>query len=513
VTTATTKGVGKRTLSGISWTLVGTLLSNLVRIVTMAALARLIAPSAFGVVAAAMIVIMFARRVKDAGVGLALVQRKEITQAHIAATFWFSTGFGAILTLAIIVAAHPLARALGSPEAAVPLQGLASLFLIRGVCSASQYVLQRELRFRALALVDMVTYAVGSVTSIVLALMGMGTWALVVGYIVESVLEALLLVIAAPPGRKLGFRWADLKELLGFGGGQTLAQFANYFANQGDYIVVSRYLDSVVLGFYTRAYDLMRFPATVFTNVAGTVLFSSFARLQDEPERLGQAFKRVLFANALLLLPASAGLAVLAPEFIRLLLGKGWESAVVPFQIMTTSMLWRTSHKAASIIARSTGDVMKIAGYQALYAGAVVLGAMFSVRWGIAGVATTTSLAVFFHFTNLSRLALNNVPLGWLGLARAHLDGLVRAALAIGPGYGVAALLRAHSASALEVVVLATIAGVLLPGLYAFVQLRCKNPEWVWLLDRVRSVIAKKRGPKTKKNKQRSAGDTEAPPA
>ena len=98
-----------------------------------------------------------------------------------------------------------------------------------------------------------------------------------------------------------------LRDLLAFGGGQTAAQLANYFANQGDYIVVGRYLDAATLGIYTRAYELMRFPSTVFTNIAGKVLFSSFARLQDDSERLAQSFRRVLFANAIILLPASAG--------------------------------------------------------------------------------------------------------------------------------------------------------------------------------------------------------------
>ena len=77
-----------------------------------------------------------------------------------------------------------------------------------------------------------------------------------------------------PPPFRLRIRWKPLRDLLGFGGGQTAAGIANYFANQGDYIVVGRFLDAAALGFYTRAYELIRYPSLIFNNIFGTVLFS-----------------------------------------------------------------------------------------------------------------------------------------------------------------------------------------------------------------------------------------------
>src|SRR5690606_35710309 len=101
----------------------------------------------------------------------------------------------------------------------------------------------------------------------------------------------------------------------------------------------------LTLGFYTRSFELVRFPATVFGNVAGTVLFSAFTRLKHAPERLARVYRRVLAANAALLGPATVGLWILAPEGVELLLGPGWQAVVTPFRILVVTMAFRTSYK------------------------------------------------------------------------------------------------------------------------------------------------------------------------
>jgi PST family polysaccharide transporter len=242
----------------------------------------------------------------------------------------------------------------------------------------------------------------------------------------------------------------------------------------------------------------MRFPALLFTTIAGTVLFSSFAKLQDDNERLGQMFRRVLFSLSIFLIPASAGLIVLAPEAIRILLGPGWDAVVLPFQIMAVSMLFRTSYKASSLVARSAGDVFRIAAWQVFYAIAVIGGALISVRWGIVGVSITTGAAVVFHFFNLTRLALRQAPIGWGAVIGAHLDGLIMAGLAVVFALPTAMFMRVagHGTTLTAVTTIAT--GVVLPTAYALFRIRRGAPDWTWLRDRVRQVVKKKKKTKQK---------------
>ncbi|HTE51709.1 MAG TPA: lipopolysaccharide biosynthesis protein [Kofleriaceae bacterium] len=487
------KGLGKRTLEGITWTLVGQVGSNALRIAVLAILGRLLAPAEFGQVAAGLTVIALALALKNVGVGLALVQRREIDDGHVEAAFGFSLLFALALAGATFACAPLIADLYDIPESASLLRALSVMFLLRGIASTSSFLCQRDMSFRALATIDFAGYAAGSVTSVVLAFLGVGAWSLVIGYLVEAAIGSAALLYVRPPPLRFRIRWHSLRDLLGFGGGQTAAGIANYFANQGDYVVVGRYLDAAALGFYTRAYELIRYPSLIFNNVFGTVFFSSFSKLQDDPDRLGVAFRRVLFVNAVLLLPASAGVIVLAPEAIRLIMGPGWDTAVLPFQIMAVSMLFRTSYKAGGIVARSSGDVFRIASWQAVYAVVVVGGALLTVRWGITGVSCTTALAVIIHFFALSRLALRRISLGWGALLAAHVPGLIAAGLAVAGAAPVAHLLRQHGASAITVAVAGTVAGSIGPVGFFLLALRRGHPDWVWVWQTVRQLGGKKR--------------------
>lgn len=506
---APARGLGKRTLRGITWTLVGQVASNALRIAVLAILGRLLAPEEFGQVAAALTVIALALALKNVGVGMALVQRREVERGHIEASFGFSVLFALALSAAIFAGAGLIADLYDIPESAPLIRALSVMFLMRGIASTSSFLCQREMSFRALAVIDFTGYAAGSVVSIALAFSGVGAWSLVVGYLVEAAVGSAGLLAVRPPPLRFRIRWAPLRDLLGFGGGQTAAGIANYFANQGDYIVVGRTLDAAMLGFYTRAYELIRYPSLIFNNVFGTVFFSSFSKLQDDPDRLGLAFRRVLFVNAVLLLPASAGVIVLAPEAIRLLMGPGWDAVVLPLQIMAVSMLFRTSYKAGGIVARSSGDVFHIAAWQVVYAVVVTVGAMVTVRWGMSGVACSTALAVALHFMALTRLALRRVSIGWGDVLAAHVPGLAAAGLAVAGSWPVAALLRQEGAGAAPVVVAGTIAGALGPLALFLIALRRRHPDWVWVWQTVRQVGAKKKR-KAEKRARRAAEAAEA---
>ncbi|MGE0868692.1 MAG: lipopolysaccharide biosynthesis protein [Kofleriaceae bacterium] len=487
-----TKGIGRRALSGISWTLFGALVSNVLRVAVLAIISRLLTKHDIGITTGALVVVMFALRFRELGIGLALIQRKEIDHKHITTTYGFTMAMGALLAVGVFGCAAPLARLFKASEGVAIIQLLSVMFLLRGVTAGSQFMLHRELKFRELAMVDVLSYTAGSLASIVLAFRGWGPWALAIGYVVEATVECALTLWVRPPLGLPKIHWSALRQLLAFGGGQTLASFGNYFANQGDYLVVGNQLGPSALGVYSRAYEVMRFPAALFTSVAGSVLFSVFSRLQDDRHRLGDMYRRVLFAIAIVLLPASAGLIVLAPEAIRTLLGPNWDGAVLPFQIMAVSMMFRTSYKASGLVARSASAVYRVALSQATYAAFVVLGAAAAVHWGIVGVSITTGAAVIFHFLGLTRLALQQVSIGWRSVLMAHVDGLIAAALAIALALPMAVFLRSVAAPAGVTIAATTVSGLVLPAVFVMVRLRTHHPDWVWLRERVQQAVKRR---------------------
>jgi O-antigen/teichoic acid export membrane protein len=344
------------------------------------------------------------------------------------------------------------------------------------------------MQFRALTIVDLAGYLAGSALSVGLALGGAGAWALAWGYVLETVVNVAMLVYLAPPPRRLRMHKRHLRDLLGFGMGQSAANLASYFANNGDYMVVGHFLGPAKLGLYQRAYELMRFPATVFTSVAGSVLFSAFAKVQDDRERLGRAFRRTLFASAIVLLPASAGLIVLAPELVRILLGKGWSGVEWPFRIMATSMLFRTTYKLGALVGKSSGDVLALAIWQVVYAACVIGGALVAMHWDILGVA-------------LSRLGLAATTLRWRDIAAAHVEAVIYAAVVGAVAWAIATGLRAAGQSFPVVAAVTTIGGTLVFLVLARRGLRRGRGDWPWLADALGQFLKKK-----KKQKRAKAG-------
>ena len=466
---------------GISWNLVGAVSTNAMRILVVVVLGRVLDSHDFGVVAAALSVIAILHIVRDFGIGPALIQRRELAPGHVATAFAASTYLGAALAALIALTAPLVGRLYHSPECVELLRALAVIFVLRGLSTTSQMMCQRAMNFRAVALIDTLSYSAGSLASIALALAGLGPWALAIGYLIEEATStAAFLALHRPPFR-LRIDRARLRELLGFGSGQTLFQIVNIVATQGDNVVVGHALGATALGFYSRAYDLIKLPGAVFTNIVGNVLFPAFSRLQDDPARLGAAFRRLIFVNALVLAPASALLVVLAPEAIRIVMGPHWGDAVLPFQVLALVMVARVSYKVGVVVASAAGAVYPLALINVLYAACVIGGAALTLGWGIPGVAASTAAAITVMYLACTWLGMQRCDLTWRAFAAAHGPGVVLGALLGAAAWPAASALRtAGLPAAVTLAIVGVLGGAAAVAVIAL-WLRRGRGEFAWL--------------------------------
>jgi len=127
------------------------------------------------------------------------------------------------------------------------------------------------------------------------------------------------------------------------------------------------------LGVYGRAYQMLVFPVNLFSTTMSTVLFPSIAKFQDDIPRLARAFRRATAVIALVYLPLSIVLIVLAPEIVAILLGPNWHDVILPFQILAVGLLFR-ANKVNLVVAQATGAVYKRAWREGIYGLFVVIG-------------------------------------------------------------------------------------------------------------------------------------------
>jgi O-antigen/teichoic acid export membrane protein len=422
------------------WTFSGTGVQVAVQLLAIMALGRLLSPAEFGLMGAATVVIACSQIVSQIGVGPAIIQRKVLEPVHLRVAVTLSLALGSLLGAIVWFGAEAIAAFYRMPELEPILRTVAFLFPLDGLNTVAKALLTRELRFRQYVALDAGSYIVGyAAVGVLLAWLGYGVWALVAAQLAQVSLRTVVMYLAARHPLRPSLDLRAGRDLLSFGFGHSMAQVGQLLSQQGDNLVVGRWLGAAALGVYGRAYNLMVMPATAFGRIVNRVLFPVMAQVQDERGRLANAYERSLAVVALLSLPLSTFLWVVAPELIPIVLGPAWGAVVLPFRLFSISLLFRMSSKISDACTKAAGEVYKRALIQFAYAGLVVVGAIVGQRWGVGGVAVCVSVAMGINWLSMAQLGRNVTGLPWARFTRAHVPAALMAVV-----IGAAALLAAE---------------------------------------------------------------------
>lgn len=488
---APAEATGRGTVSGMAWTAGGFGVQAVAQFAVLALLARFLTPVEFGLVTAGLLVIGLVRIVTDALVGPAVTQLPQLSDDHVRSAFTLSVAIGGAGAVALWVSAEAVVGLFAMPQLGPVVRGLAPVLLVDAVSTVPIALLQRDLAFRRLAVVEAISFLVGyAAVGGVLAVGGAGVWALVWAQLAYTALRSALVVRARPHARSLGLDPTAAGQVLRYGSGHTLGRLFNYAALQGDYFVVGRWLSASGLGVYGRAYQLAVKPAMYLGQALDKVLFPVMASIQGDRARLAEAYRRTVSVAASVSAPASVLGVVLGPELVRVVLGPGWEAVVVPFQILAAGLLPRTGYKPSDSLARASGRVYARAWRQAVYACCVVGGALLGARWGLPGVAGFVVMAIVVNYLLMAQLSLSVVGLRWTTFAAAHLHGLALAGLTLAVSAPVAMLLRANDAGS-ALVLAGSLAAV---GSLAMLALRLGSDrllghDLTWLRDHLGALL------------------------
>lgn len=393
-----------------------------------AALARLLDPADFGVVAAAMIVIQLAQLLVELGVGATLVQLPDLSERDVRAGVTV-VGLNAVVYAVATVLLAPVAATLldmGALTEVLRILGL--MFLIQAIGVVPEALLVRRLEARRVVIARFAAKLAGTgIVGVGLAMAGFGYWALVAATLVETAIAALWLwVIVRPPMRPL-FDRAVMARLLKRGSGFSASRLLNFAALRGDNALVGHYLEAATLGLYARAYNLMNMPADLYGTIAERLVFPALASVQGEPERLRRAYLQGLELTALFGLPVSALLYILAPEVIGVILGPKWHDVILPFSILAVATFFRLGMKISGSVQRASGATRQMIWTQALYAVLVIGGCLVAMPGGITRVALAVSMSVIVAYIAITLACCRRVGVTMVALLRVHRAGLLLA--------------------------------------------------------------------------------------
>ena len=476
-----------RTMSGMFWLLSGSGVQAILRVAVIVVMARLLTPADFGLVAGALVLIDFVEVFSDLGIGLVIVQRRELEERHVRTGFTLSALLGVAFGVGIWLAA-PAASQLLRMEGLTPvLRAMAVVFPVDSLSLVASALLQRDLQFRTLARVSVAAYVIGyGLVGVPLAFAGFGGGARVGANLAQTLAVSVLLLAVRPHAKRLHFDLRSLREMTYMGAGFSAAQIFNYVALKGDNAVVGRWLGAGALGVYTRAYGLMTMSVTIFGSAFDRVLFASLAKMQHERERMALAFRRGVALITLVILPTSAVMFVLAPEVIEVLLGPKWTEVVVPFQVLAVGMLFRTSYKVSASVARATGAVYRSAWRQGVYALLVVAGAWAGQSWGVAGVSLGVLVALAVFFLLMAQLSVRLTSITWRDYLAAHAPAATLTLLVGVEVWATAAALRRFGAPAFAVLAASLgVAGLTFAALLRLSPKLALGEDGLWALCRI----------------------------
>lgn len=375
--------------------------------------------------AAAMVIINFSDIFVEIGVGPTVIIKKNLNHDFIRVAFSISIILGLSLALIIFLLAPLISNAFNIYELTDIIKALCIIFPIKSLSVVAEALLRKNLKFKILAFRGIFSYAIGyGLVGITLALLDMGVWALVIATIAQGLLNTIFVLAASPHPKSMLFKKEIGKEIIYFGGGFTLSRVFTYFANQADNFVVARWLGASALGFYNRAYTLMKTPINLYGQMLHNVLFPALANIEDRTTQMTNVFKKGTIFLSFFSLPIMVFMIILAPEIIKVILGNQWEAAIVPFQIIAISMYFRVGYRISVTIAKSAGVIYKNAYLQVIYTILIVVASIIGKEWGVSGVAAGVTIAIFVQFILMSNLGLSISNLNWSNFIKLHIPGI-----------------------------------------------------------------------------------------
>lgn len=421
----------RKVLGGLAWTGGSQVVMQVVRLLTAVALARLLAPDDYGLAALALVFASLVLVFSDLALGAAIIQRKELTEDDRATAFWMSIGAGVVFTALGVGLSAPIAALFGQPEVASLCAVLSFSFLITSLATTHEALLLRDMQFGRLEQRLMLATLVGAVAGIVVGLETRDAWAIIAQQLAQAAASTVLLWALSPWRPSLRFSWASLRSLGGFSSYLVGHRLLYYFHRNADNILIGRFLGAAALGAYSIAYNIMLVP---FTRIAGPVqkvLGPAFARMQDEPDRVGDAWVRVVRLVGALSVPSLLGLMVVAPEFVAVVLGDKWSAAVPLIQILAWVGIVQSLQSISTDVLQARGRADTIFRFSVLFTGAHTLGFVVGLEWGVVGVAAAYAISSTLVEPVYTVLTARSIGMSPWRIVRA-LRGVFEASFAMG---------------------------------------------------------------------------------
>lgn len=388
----------RKAVSGMLWTGIERLGTQLIQFVIGILIARILLPSDYGLIGMLVIFMGIAQTFIDSGFANALIQKKDRNQDDFSTVFYFSIGVAALFYIILFFSAPFIAEFYHQPILTQVARVYMLTLLINGFSISQTAKLTIELDFRTQAIISLIAIVLSGGTGISLAYSGYGVWALVGQGLTMSITRTISIWIASRWMPLRSFSMKSFKRLFSFGSKLLASSLINNIYSNLSTLIIGKAYQAADLGFYTRANQFSQLPTQTISNIVVKVNYPILSQLQDDNAKLVTTYKTLLRTPVFILYPILFGLAILAKPFIQVLLGDKWLLSASLIPILCFGNLWNplTDINLNLLYVKGKTDlVLKLELIKKPIAFLMLIG---SVSFGLEGMCLAIALYNFIAF-------------------------------------------------------------------------------------------------------------------
>ncbi|MFD1140773.1 MOP flippase family protein [Larkinella insperata] len=395
----------QQAISGGKWITISTVISTVFQFLQVSILARLLEPSVFGVVSVSTLIINFFFIFTNLGFSNSIISKQESDPKVLSSLYFMGLILGGTVFL-IVYFSSPLVVAFYNEPRLDKVIKLASIyFIINYFGQIYLFILQKELQFKSVAIIEIIGTITGTSIAIALAYNGYAETSLIIGYLIMHVVRTVLSIILGLKYFKpsLYFNLDLIKDHLRFGLFNVGDGLIGFIQGNADNIIVGSLLGVTSLGYYTIAYQLAVFPINKLNPIILQVAYPVLAKMKGNDQELKNSYIKILDIISYLNIPLLAGLLITAESVVPLFYGPGWDNTIPLIKIFVFQSFFGCLTHPLFTLAFTKGKP-NLLFYLNLATLAVKIPLLyfFGKYWHVTGIAfsylTTTFISLILNF-------------------------------------------------------------------------------------------------------------------
>jgi O-antigen/teichoic acid export membrane protein len=429
------KDLKQRTVRGGFARLIAQGANFFLRLGSLMVLARLLGPNEFGLVGMVTAFTGVLSLFRDFGLSSAAVQRASVTDEQVSTLFWINLLVGVVLAILALAMAPAVAAFYHEPRLVGVTAVLAAGFIFNAAGVQHSALLQRQMRFTALAVINTVGLLIGTVLAIGGAEAGYGYWSLVAMTVSVPLVTTIGCWIATAWIPGLPHRRSGVLSMMRFGSILTLNCLVVYIANNIEKVLLGRFWGVDALGIYGRAYQFANIPTDNLNAAASEVAFSALSRLQHDANRLKTYFLKGYSLVLAMTLPITIVCAFFSDDVMYVLLGPKWMATSPIFRLLAPAIVVFAIVNPLGWLLPAVGLVGRGLKMALVLAPLMVIGILIGLHYGPQGVAASYSAVMLIWVVPAIAWAVQGTVIHakdiWLNVSRPFLAAILGSAIAL----------------------------------------------------------------------------------